>query len=279
MNTRRQFLKLAGTGVLAAGASSINASSYIQVTADKAVNTFSLGMAGYTFREFTVDQTIAMMKRIGVTNLSLKDFHMPMNSTQDQINAVIGKFKSAGINVYTVGVVYMKTQESVDQAFEYAKIAGVKMIVGAPDYALLPYVEQKVKTYDFKLAIHNHGPDNPLYPNAADIWNHIKDLDARIGICIDIGHTTRDGQDPSVDILKYSSRIYDMHIKDVDKAAKEGITVEMGRGIIDIPKFVETLRKVKYSGSCSLEFEKDMKDPLPGIAESIGYFKGVTACK
>jgi len=279
MNTRRQFLKLAGTGVLAAGASSINASSYIQVTADKAVNTFSLGMAGYTFREFTVDQTIAMMKRIGVTNLSLKDFHMPMNSTQDQINAVIGKFKSAGINVYTVGVVYMKTQESVDQAFEYAKIAGVKMIVGAPDYALLPYVEQKVKTYDFKLAIHNHGPDNPLYPNAADIWNHIKDLDARIEICIDIGHTTRDGQDPSVDILKYSSRIYDMHIKDVDKAAKEGITVEMGRGIIDIPKFVETLRKVKYSGSCSLEFEKDMKDPLPGIAESIGYFKGVTACK
>jgi inosose dehydratase len=279
MNTRRQFLKLAGTGVLAAGASSLNASSYIQVTADKAVNTFSLGMAGYTFREFTVDQTIAMMKRIGVTNLSLKDFHMPMNSTQDQINAVIGKFKSAGINVYTVGVVYMKTQESVDQAFEYAKMAGVKMIVGAPDYALLPYVEQKVKTYDFKLAIHNHGPDNPLYPNAADIWNHIKDLDARIGICIDIGHTTRDGQDPSVDILKYSSRIYDMHIKDVDKASKEGITIEMGRGIIDIPKFVETLRKVKYAGSCSLEFEKDMKDSLPGIAESIGYFKGVIACK
>ena len=191
---------------------------------------------------------------------------------------LFGKFKSAGINVYTVGVVYMKTQESVDQAFEYAKMAGVKMIVGAPDYELLPYVEKKIKTYDFKMAIHNHGPDNPLYPNATDIWNHIKDLDPRIGICIDIGHTTRDGQDPSVDIMKYKSRIYDIHIKDVDKAAKEGKTVEMGRGIIDIPKFVETLRKIKYCGSCSLEFEKDMKDPLPGIAESIGYFKGVMAC-
>jgi len=173
----------------------------------------------------------------------------------------------------------MKTQESVDQAFEYAKMAGVKMIVGAPDYVLLPYVEKKIKTYDFKMAIHNHGPDNPLYPNATDIWNHIKDLDARIGICIDIGHTTRDGQDPAVDILKYQSRIYDMHVKDVDKATKEGITVEMGRGIIDIPKVIETLRKIKYSGSCSLEFEKDMTDPLPGIAESIGYLKGVMACK
>jgi inosose dehydratase len=279
MNTRRQFLKLAGTGVLAAGATSLYASSSMPDSVENGLNTFSIGMAGYTFKEFTVEKTIEMMKRIGVANLSLKDFHMPMNSNQEQINAIIGKFKSAGIDVYTVGVVYMKTQESVDQAFEYAKMAGVKMIVGAPDYGLLTYVEKKIKTYDFKMAIHNHGPDNPLYPNATDIWNHIKDLDARIGICIDIGHTTRDGQDPSVDILKYSPRIYDMHIKDVDKATKDGKTVEMGRGIINIPKVVETLRKIKYSGSCSLEFEKDMTDPLPGIAESIGYLKGVMACR
>jgi inosose dehydratase len=279
MNSRRNFLKLAGTGVLAAGATSLYAFPAMPVAVDKAVNTFTIGMAGFTFMQFTVEKTIEMMKRIGVTNLSLKDFHMPMNSTQEQISAVLEKFKTAGINVYTVGVVYMKTQDSVDQAFEYAKMAGVKMIIGAPNYELLPYVEKKIKTYDFKMAIHNHGPDNPLYPNATDIWNHIKDLDARIGICIDIGHTTRDGQDPSVDITKYKSRIYDIHVKDVDKATKEGKTIEMGRGIINIPKVIETLRKIKYSGSCSLEFEKDMKDPLPGIAESIGYFKGVMACK
>jgi sugar phosphate isomerase/epimerase len=278
MNSRRKFLKLAGTGVLAAGTSVIYPFHEMPVTADKKVNTFTIGMAGYTFREFPVEMTISMMQRIGITNLSLKDFHMPMNSTHEQIDEVIGKFKAAGINVYTVGVVYMKTQESVDQAFEYAKMAGVKMIVGAPDYSLLPYVEKKIKSYDFRMAIHNHGPDNPLYPNATDIWNHIKDLDSRIGICIDIGHTTRDGKDPSVDILKYKSRIFDMHIKDVDKASKDGKTVEIGRGIIDIPKVIDTLRKINYSGSCSLEFEKDMKDPLAGIAESIGYFKGVMAC-
>jgi inosose dehydratase len=279
MKSRRQFFKLAGTGILAAGVSSVYASSAFSRLIENATDSFTIGMAGYTFREFTVDKTIEMMKRTGVTNLSLKDFHLPMNSTQEQITSVLDKFKSSGINVYTVGVVYMKTQESVDQAFEYARMAGVKMIVGAPDYELLPYVEKKIISYDFKMAIHNHGPDNPLYPNATDIWNHIKDLDPRIGICIDIGHTTRDGQDPSSDIEKYSKRIYDIHIKDVDKAAKEGKTVEMGRGIINIPKVVATLRKIKYNGKCSLEFEKDMKDPLPGIAESIGYFKGVMACK
>ncbi len=279
MKSRRQFLKLAGTGVLAAGASSLLANPAMAVAAEKTKSTFSIGMAGYTFKEFTVEKTIEMMKRIEVTNLSLKDFHMPMNSSQKQINEVLGKFKTAGINVYTVGVVYMKTRESVDQAFEYARMAGVKLIVGAPDYELLPYVEEKIKSYNFRLAIHNHGPDNPLYPNATDIWTHIKDLDPRIGICIDIGHTTRDGQDPSDDIMKYQSRIYDMHVKDVDKPTKEGTTVEMGRGIIDIPKVVDTLLKIKYSGNCSLEFEKDMKDPLPGIAESLGFFKGVIACR
>jgi sugar phosphate isomerase/epimerase len=277
MKSRRQFFKLAGTGILAAGVSSAyGSSSFIK---EEVKDLFSLGMAGYTFKEFPVEKAIEMMNRIGITNLSVKDFHMPMNSTQDQINSVIGKFRAGGINVYTVGVVYMKTEEAVDQAFEYAKMAGVKMIVGAPEYALLPYVEKKIKKYDIRLAIHNHGPDNPLYPNATDIWNHIKDMDSRVGICIDIGHTMRDGQDPATDIIRYASRIFDVHTKDVDGATKEGKTVEIGRGIIDIPGVIASLRKIKYSGMCSLEFEKDMKDPLPGICESIGYFKGAMKCK
>ena len=275
MKSRRQFIKTAGTGILAAGVTGVYGSDNAFVQDKYAGDGFTLGMAGYTFREFTVEQTIEIMKRVAVSSLSLKDFHLPYNSTREQITGVLQKFNNAGIEVYTLGVIYMKTEESVDQIFEYAKMAGVNMIVGAPDYELLPYVEKKVKTYDIRLAIHNHGPDNPLYPNATDIWEHIKDLDARMGICIDIGHTPRDGEDPSVDIEKYSARIFDMHIKDVDKPAKEGTTVEIGRGIIDIPRVIATLRKINYSGKCSLEFEKDMKDPLAGIAESLGYWKGV----
>jgi sugar phosphate isomerase/epimerase len=140
-------------------------------------------------------------------------------------------------------------------------------------------VEEKIRKYDIRLAIHNHGPDNPLFPNATDIWNRIKDMDARMGICLDIGHTTRDGQDPGMDLERYAKRIFDVHIKDVTKPAKDGQTIEMGRGVIDIPKFVSVLRRIKYAGMCSLEFEKDMKDPIAGIAESIGYFKGVLAAK
>jgi inosose dehydratase len=275
MKSRRQFVKLAGTGLLAAGASTVYGSPSTFSPVWKTDESFSLGMAGYTFKGLSIDRTIEIMNYIGVNYLSVKDFHMPLDSTQDQINKVVGQFRTAGITVYTVGVIYMKTEQEADRAFEYAKMAGVKLIVAAPDYAVLPYVEKLVKKYDFRVAIHNHGPDNPLFPNATDIWNHIKDMDPRMGICLDIGHTVRDGQDPSVDVERYASRIFDIHTKDVDGATKTGKTVETGRGIIDIPKFIKTLRKIKYSGKCSLEFEKEMKDNLPGIAESIGYFRGV----
>ena len=135
--------------------------------------------------------------------------------------------------------------------------------MGVPNYELLPYVDQKVKEYDFHYAIHLHGPDIDLYPDADDVWENVKDLDPRIGMCLDL--------------KKYHSRVFDVHIKDVTGATKAGYSVEIGRGIIDIPAFVKMLREVGYEGVCSLEHERDMKDPFLGIAESIGYFRGVIA--
>lgn len=278
MKSRRQFIKLAGTGMLTAGAGNLFAAENSGSRPEKSQDRFVLGMAGYSFREFSIDQAIVMMQRIGVNFLSIKDFHMPLNSSREQLKAVVEKFTTQGITPYAVGVIYMNSPEAVEQAFTYAGNAGIKLIVGAPDYGLLTQVEQKVRDTGIRIAIHNHGPDNPLFPNATDIWTHIKDRDPGIGICLDIGHTTRDGQDPAVDIERYASRILDVHIKDVDQANKAGKTVEMGRGIIDIPEVVAALRKIQYSGKCSLEFEKDMNDPLAGMAESIGYWKGVLAC-
>jgi sugar phosphate isomerase/epimerase len=292
MNNRRSFLKLTAAGLattalgpLAATATTTETATRLHCVTDgqaatilptrKPSTSFSLGMAGYSFREFTVDQAIAMMQRVQVDALSLKDFHLAQTCTQEEADSVMGKFAAAGITVYAAGVIYMKTQEEVDRAFSYVQRMHCNMIVGAPNYELLPYVEQKVKETGIRLAVHNHGPDNPLYPNATDIWKNIEKLDSRIGICLDIGHTTRDGQDPCLDLVRYFPRIFDIHIKDVTKAAKEGTTVEMGHGIINIPAFVLELFKTGYSGRCSLEFEKDMKDPLAGIAESLGYFRGV----
>jgi sugar phosphate isomerase/epimerase len=98
-----------------------------------------------------------------------------------------------------------------------------------------------------------------------------------MGMCIDIGHSLRAGTLPEKAIRDFKDRLFDLHIKDINLAAKEGKAIEVGRGVIRFDEVVESLRKIKYQGMCSIEFEKDMTDPLPGIAESVGYFKGIIA--
>ncbi len=237
---------------------------------------FKVGMAGYTFARVTgLDKALETMQRADVHYLCIKDFHLPFTSTDEQIAAFHAKLKAKGVTGYAVGPIYMKSEAEIDRAFEYAKRVGVKLIVGVPNYELLPYVDKKVKEYDFHYAIHLHGPDIKTYPDAEDVWNHTKDLDPRIGMCLDIGHDTRNGKDPVADLKKYKSRVFDIHIKDVTGTTKQGYSLEVGRGVIDFPAFVKMLRKVRYTGVCSLEHEKDMGDPYMGIAESIGYFRGV----
>lgn len=238
---------------------------------------FKVGMAGYTFAKFDLDKTLETMQRADVHYLCIKDFHLPLNSNQEQIAAFHAKLKDKGVTGYAVGPLYMKTEQEVDRSFDYAKRVGVKLIVAVPNYELLPYVDKKVKEYGFNVAIHLHGPDIKVYPDAEDVWNHVKDLDPRIGMCLDIGHDTRNGKDPVADLKKYKTRVFDIHIKDVTGNTKLGYSVEVGRGIIDIPAFVKMLRKVKYTGVCSLEHERNMDNPFMGIAESIGYFRGVIA--
>ena len=236
---------------------------------------FKIGMAGYTFLKFDIDKALETLKRADVHYLCIKDFHLPFSSTDVQIAEFQAKLKAAGVTGYAVGPIYMKSEADIDHAFDYAKRVGVKLIIGVPNYELLPYVDKKVKEYGFNYAIHLHGPDIATYPDAEDVWNHVKDLDPRIGMCLDIGHDTRNGKDPVADLKKYKSRVFDIHIKDVTGTTKLGYSLEVGRGVINFPAFVKMLRKVGYSGVCSLEHEKDMTNPYMGIAESIGYFRGI----
>lgn len=274
MNTRRDFVKKGFAGALAGSLLSLSDAQAAPVK-EKKEDAFKLGIAGYSFLHFKLDEALAMMRKVDVHYLCIKDFHLPYKSTAEEIAAFHAKLKESGVTGYAVGPIYTKTQQEIDNAFDYAKRVGVKLVIGIPNYEDLPYLEKKVKEYDIRFGIHNHGPEDKLYPNAASVYNRIKDLDPRIGLCFDMGHNKRDNQDSVADLGKYAKRIFDMHLKNVTAATKDGKTCELGRGVIDIPAFVKMLRKSGYNGCCSLEYEKDMKEPLAGIAESVGYFRGV----
>ncbi|MHC4145842.1 MAG: sugar phosphate isomerase/epimerase family protein [Planctomycetota bacterium] len=276
---RRQFLQSAGAGAVVSltGARSSLGQNRRSSGRRPRKPLFQLGLASYTLRKFDLDQTLAMTKRLDLKYICFKSFHLAMDSTPAQIEAVVAKVKEAGLILYGGGVIGMKNEDQVHQAFDYAKAAGMKVIVASPAPQMLPMIDEKVRQYDIKVAIHNHGPGDKHFPTPSAIYKQVKDMDKRIGICHDIGHTKRFGADPLAETEKYADRLHDMHIKDVSAATAKGHAVEMGRGVIDIPKFIRILVKIKYDGIVSFEYEKDAEDPMAGLAESVGYIRGVMA--
>ncbi len=272
--SRRNFLRVSGAGLIATQAPGLMAANLPSSHKGPEVP-FQLGIASYTFREFSLNETITMTQRLGISNLCLKSMHLPLELSPEEIQGESKKVSQAGIDLYGGGVIYMRTKEEVVHAFEYAKNAGMKVIVGVPEHELLELCNTKVKETGINLAIHNHGPGDDKYPSPESSYRLVEKMDPGMGLCIDIGHTARIGLDPIKETSRFMDRVLDIHIKDEDKAEEDGKTCEIGHGVIDIPGFLGMLLKENYNKIVSFEFEKDGKDPLPGLAESVGYVRGV----
>lgn len=276
---RRSFIKLAAAAAAVSIAKTNKSLSRETLSLQQKASEqkFNLGLASYTLRNFKLEQVLEISKKLDLKYLCFKDVHLALNSTPERISEVVKKVKYSGCELYAGGVIYMENENKVNQAFDYAKAAGMKIIVGVPNHDILPLVDKKVQEYDIKVAVHNHGPGDKNYPTAQSAYELIKDLDKRIGLCLDIGHTKRLGLDPSESAAKYKDRLLDVHMKDLTSPDRNGGAIEVGRGVIDIPKFLRTLLAIEYSGKVSFEYEKDSSNPVAGLAESVGYVRGVLA--
>ncbi len=235
-----------------------------------------LSVASYTFHGQPRDVAIKGIVRTGLQYVSIKDVHLPFDTTPEQRKEIAQQFKAAGITPLSCGNVGMKNDEaSLRKAFEYARDIGLPTIVCAPPAEAMPLLDKLVKEFDIKLAIHNHGPEDKKFPTPESVYTVAKGFDKRIGLCIDVGHTARAGADPVKDILRFHDRLYDMHMKDVGNTTPRGPAREVGRGVLDIHGMFEALIKIKYTGLVSFEYEKNDADPLPGLMESVGYVRGI----
>jgi len=237
-----------------------------------------VGVATYTFNKFKQDEAIKGVQRVGVAYCSIKDFHLPFKSTAEERKAGFEKFKAAGITPLSVGNITLKNDEAqVREMFQYAKDVGVSVMVCAPAKEALPICEKMVKEFDIKMAIHNHGPEDKNFPSPYDIMAAVEKMDERMGCCIDVGHAARAGTDPAEAILKIGKRVYDIHIKDLARIDRRSIPIECGRGVLDLKGILAALLEIKFQGHVGFEHEKDATDVLPGLAESVGYVRGVLA--
>ena len=272
--SRREFVGMAAAATAWAGVASAQQRGPTPAGTRTRLN---LGVASYSMRELTLDRALAGAKALGVTSMTFKDVHLPRTDPPDTTRALAAKIKAAGISIAGGGTITLPNDPAqITKDFEYAKAAGFPLIFISPDPAALDTIEQMVKAYDITVAIHNHGPEDKWWPRPQDAYAAIKSRDRRMGLCIDVGHTTRTGTNPAQACRECRDRLYDMHVKDLASMENHSDT-EVGRGIINFPELFKTLLEIGYQGQVGLEYEINAKDPIAGMIESMAYMRGVLA--
>jgi sugar phosphate isomerase/epimerase len=278
--SRRGFIQ---SGALLAVASAVSGAApslaEARPTAAK-LSPVRLGIASYTFRNFTRTQLIGFMKQLGTTALNAKDVkdHLPMDPAEE--TKALADYSAGGIVPHAAGTIYFPKDEDADirSKFEYCKRAGIRVIVaGDPTPEILPRIEKFVKEYDIRIAIHNHGPEDKVWPSPLTVLKAVKNMDPRMGCCIDVGHTMRTGTDVVQAIHLAGPRLFNMHIKDLADSRSKESQVAVGDGVMPIRGIFEALIATRYKGFVDLEYEIHGDDPMPGVTSSFAYMRGVLA--
>ncbi len=279
--SRRNFVRSGALAAAAWGASNAVPAWAADLTkASGKPSPINLGICSYTFRNFTRAQMIGYMKQLNVFALNAKDTkdHLPMDPAGEA--QAVADYAAAGIKLHAIGAVYFPKDEDEDirAKFEYAKRAGVSVIVaGDPTPETLPRIEKFVKEYDIRLAIHNHGPEDKIWHSPLDVLKAVKNMDPRMGCCIDVGHCVRAGTDVVQAIHDVGPRLFDLHMKDLSDFTSKESQVAVGEGIMPVKGIFEALIATNYKGFVDLEYEIHGDDPMPGTIESFAYMRGVLA--
>jgi len=272
---RRVFLR--GIATVAASAAMAPVGSLGRVAEDDR-NTIRLGVASYSFRKFGQPDVIRFMKELKTPNLNIKDVHLPLTPTAE-IKPISEKYRAGGLTLTAAGTIYFTKDDDADMLpkFEYVKAAGIPLIVAGPTPEVLPRLEKFAKEYDVKIALHNHGPEDKYFPSPLDAWKAVRNLDSRVGICVDVGHTARAGLDVPATIREVGPRLYDVHMKDLVNEGGKWTQVAVGDGSLPVEKIFAALVAVRYPGYVDLEYEIHEDDPMPGMIKSFAYMRGVMA--
>jgi len=274
--TRRSVLKAAALG---AACTAIAPWELVSAAAgapdDKQFHGLRVGVASYSLRAFPLTDALQDIHRLGVRFLSLKEVHLPLSSTPEQRRQVRQQAEDLGLTITSCGVIYLKNDETqMHQAFDYVRDLGASVAVVGVSREMLPMLDKVIRSYELKAAIHNHGPKDKLFPSPLEVYDAVKALDRRIGLCMDIGHTFRMHEDLVEDVKKTRDRLYSMHFKDLESDHVDAKDVPVGTGVLPIIPLLRELLRSGYTEELQLEHEAEPKDPLPGMAESLGFMRG-----
>lgn len=262
--SRRSWLATSCAGAVSAVVSPRGAAA-------AAASPLTLGIQLYSLRGYKVDEALKHAKDLGLTRVEFYAGMYPLDADAAAIAAMNAKLADLGLSISAHGVNrFTKDAVANRKIFEFAKAAGITILTADPDPDSFASLDELVKEFDIRVAIHNHGPTH-RYNKAVDVLAAIEKHDARIGACADLGHFIRSGERPTEVIRLLAGRLYGVHLKDFAEMREKTRGVILGQGHLDAPAVMAALVQVGFpaDGALSIEYEENPQNPLDGLRECV----------
>jgi len=231
----------------------------------------NLGIQMYSLRGYPVDEALGHVKDLGLKVIEFYPGMFPVTDDQAAIDAMKDKVSALGLTMSAYGVNrFTKDAAANRKLFAFAKAAGIPILGADPDPDSFASLDDLVKEFDIRIAIHNHGPTH-RYNKVIDVLDAIEKHDRRIGACADLGHYLRSGEQPTEVIRLLAGRLYGIHLKDFAEMQDKTRGVILGQGHIDVPAVFAALEQAKFpaDGALSIEYEENPTNPLAEIRACI----------
>ena len=262
----------------------------ISVGPEYRVGGFVLGCQAYTFHRFTAFEAMEMTAAAGGKaiefypgqSLSPEDrkSRVDANATDETIEKLKARAKQHGLLIVNFGVVGIpKDETGARKVFEFAKKLGVRAITIEPSADQIDLIEKLIREYGIAAGIHCHPkrankPEYKLW-DPSYVFSLIKDRDQRFGVCADVGHWTRSSVDAVAGLRIFEGRIISVHLKDiVETGNPDAPDLPLGLGVTNVKGILRELRRQKFDGNISIEYERDWENTVPDIAQCVGYVRG-----
>ncbi|NBV24787.1 MAG: sugar phosphate isomerase/epimerase [Proteobacteria bacterium] len=291
MKLHRSLFALATAVVLAA-----LPASAAPIPDDARINGFAIGCQSYSFNRFSVFDAIEKTAEAGGKTIEFypgqiltkeeRNIKWGHDASDEVIARVKEKLAKHGVRAVNYGVVGIpKDEAGARKVFEFAKKLGLYGIT-TESIDALDTAEKLAKEYDIRVGIHEHAKrmkkdaegkqvEDPNYK----IWNPefvrdlVKNRDSRIGACADIGHWQTSGL-KAVDCLKIlEGRIISLHAKERAALGPGQHDTIFGTGITDMAGVLAELKRQKFSGNISLEYEYNWDNSVPDIKQCIDFVR------
>lgn len=241
---------------------------------------WKIGIQTYSFHNFSLMETLDKTQQLnlhyaeafffqalgaGFVDTAYLNFDIPEDTRQK----LKQEFSKRDINLYSFGVAFYDTTEDWEHFFSFAKEMGIHTVTCEPKLEHLDAVEQLALKYNIEVAIHNH-PDPSTYANPDVLYKALEGRNPIMGVCADIGHWKRTGNDPVETLKRFNGRIKVVHLKDLNEKLEDAT---WGTGILPIKEVLKELKSQKFNGLISVEYENFGDSQLDEIIKSLEYYR------